>query len=48
MFRNNHKPLTNYGMINLKNKLKIKNFKEVFIRDTLSNKTNKIKCGIVN
>lgn len=42
------KALSNYDIINLVNKLKIENFRGVFMRDTLPNKINELECGIVN
>jgi hypothetical protein len=45
MFIENLKPLTNYDIINLANELKISNFREVFMRDTLGSKMNKVECG---
>ena len=42
------KPLTNYDITNLANELKIKDFRGVFMRDTLPSKSNKVKCGVVN
>lgn len=40
------KPLTNYDILNLASE--IKNFRGVFMRDTLPKKTNKSECSIVN
>ena len=48
IFSKNLKPLTNYDIENLVKKLKIKNFRGVFMRDTLPNNINDIECGIVN
>ena len=42
------KPLMNYDITNLANKLKIKNFKGVFMRDTLPDKINDKEYGIAN
>ena len=48
MFIKTLKPLTNYDITNLANELKIKNFRGVFMRDTLPSKTNELECGVVN
>jgi hypothetical protein len=44
MFPEDHKPLTNHDIIEKVKELKIKNFREVFMRDTLPNKINNIEC----
>ena len=43
-----NEPLTNYDITKLARELKIKNFRGVFMRDTLPDKVNKVECGIVN
>ena len=48
MFIQTLKPLTNYDITKLANELKIKNFRGVFMRDTLPDKINEIECGVVN
>ena len=48
MFIKTLKPLTNYNIKNITKELKITNFRGVFMRDTLSNKINDKKCGVVN
>ena len=48
MFINNLKPLTNYDIINLADEIKIKDFRGVFMGDTLPRKINNIECGILN
>ena len=48
MFIDNLKPLTNYDIIKIVNELKISNFREVFMRDTLPNKINELECRILN
>ena len=48
MFKKNLEPLTNYDLIKLSKKLKIKNFRGIFMRDNLPPKINMIECGIVN
>ena len=49
-FRRNSKPLTNYEITHLAKELKIKNFRGVFMRDTLPGKVSPwaVECGIVN
>ena len=42
------KPLTNFDLINLIKKLKIKHFRGIFSRDTLPNQINEPEIGIVN
>lgn len=42
------KPLSNYDLIKLINGLNINYFREVFLKDTLPDKINKIEQGIVN
>ena len=48
MFIETLKPLTNYDITNLAKELKIKNFRGVFMRDTLPDKVNDQECGVVN
>ena len=48
MFVDNLKALTNYDIIKIVDELKIKDFRGVFMRDTLPNKINKVECGILN
>ena len=48
MFIKTLKPLTNYQITKLAKELNIKNFRGVFMRDTLPDKINKVECGIVN
>ena len=43
-----NKPLTNFQLIDAVKKLKIKNFRGVFMRDELPKKPRKKECGIVN
>ena len=43
-----NKPLTNYEIIKLAKELKIKNFRGVFMRDTLPDNLDDEECGIVN
>ena len=43
-----NKPLTNYDIVKIVKELKIKNFREVFMRDTLPSRVDVIECGIVN
>lgn len=43
-----NKPLTNYEITHLAKELKIKNFRGVFMRDTLPGKVNNEECGVVN
>jgi hypothetical protein len=42
------KPLSNFELLDAVNKLKIKNFRGIFMRDELSQKPNKKECGILN
>ena len=42
-----NKPLTNFQLIEAAKKLKIKNFRGVFVRDELPKKPRKKECGIV-
>ena len=42
------KPLSNFEVFNPAKKLKISNFRGVFLRDTLPKKSNKTECGILN
>lgn len=42
------RPLTNYDLINYIKKLKIHNFRGVFMRDDLPRKIHRNECGIVN
>jgi hypothetical protein len=48
MLNGNLRPLTNYEIINLVKELKIKNFRGIFMRDTLPTKINELESGIVN
>ena len=49
MFIKTLTPLTNYDNTNTLSKwIKIKNFRGVFMRDTLPSKINKVECGILN
>jgi hypothetical protein len=48
MFIKRLKSLTNYDIKNLANELKIKNFRGVFMRETLQSKINNKECGAVN
>ena len=44
-----NEPLSNIQLINAAKKLKIKNFKEVFVRDKLPRKQSRnAECGILN
>ena len=43
----NH-PLTNIELVDAAKKLKIPNFKGVFLRDTLPERPRKTECGIIN
>ena len=43
-----NKPLNNFELEDAAKKLKIPNFKGVFLLDTLPKKPNKKECGIVN
>ena len=42
------KPLTNFEILSVVNKLGIPNFRSVFLRDVLQNKSLKKECGILN
>ena len=49
MFIDNLTALTNYEIVKMVKELKIKNFRGVFMRDTLPKQiSNKIECGIIN
>ena len=48
MFIRTLEPLTNYEITKLAKELKIKNFRGVFMRDTLPGKVNDVECGVVN
>lgn len=48
MFKKDLKPLTNHELEEKVKELKIKNFRGVFMRDTLPNKINVNEVGIVN
>ena len=41
-------PLTNFDLLEAAKKLKIKNFRGVFVRDQLPKKANIHECGIIN
>jgi len=41
-------PLSKYDIIKLAKDLKIKHFRDVFMKDALPQKSNKIECGIIN
>ncbi|DAC81569.1 TPA_asm: adenain [Hydra adintovirus] len=41
-------PLTNFQLIKAAKKLKIKNFRGVFVRDELPKNTQNKECGILN
>lgn len=43
-----HEPLSNFQLIDAAKKLKIRNFKGVFVRDELPMRANRIECGILN
>jgi len=43
-----NKPLSNFELEDVVKKLKIKNFRGVFLRDTLPAKPRKNECGIMN
>ncbi len=43
-----NKPLSNFDLQEAVNKLKIPQFKGVFVRDNLPKKANKQECGILN
>ena len=43
-----NEPLTNFQLIEAAKKLKLKQFRGVFVRDELPKKTQKEECGIVN
>ena len=47
-FDKNLKPLTNYDLIELVELLKIRNFRGIFMRDTLPSKIKEKEVGIVN
>jgi hypothetical protein len=49
-FRKNDEitPLSNHDIEKIAKQLKIKNFRGVFMRDTLPDKVNEKECGIVN
>ena len=42
------KPLTNFEILNVVNKLGIPNFRGVFLQDVLPKKSLKKECGILN
>ena len=42
------KPLSNFELLDAVNKLKIKNFRGVFMRDELPKKVKTKECGILN
>jgi len=42
------KPLSNFELLDAVKKLKIKNFRGIFMRDELPQKPNKKECGILN
>jgi hypothetical protein len=41
-------PLSNFQLLDAEKKLKIKNFRGVFVRDELPKKPRKVECGILN
>ena len=43
-----NKPLSNFELMDAVDKLKIQNFRGVFLRDTLPGKSKKKECGILN
>ena len=43
-----NKPLSNYDIIESVKQLKIKNFRDVYLRDQLPSKPRKNECGIIN
>ena len=43
-----NKPLSNFEVIDVAKKLKIRNFRGVFLRDELPKKPRKNECGIMN
>lgn len=43
-----NKPLSNFELINAAQKLKLPNFRGVFLRDVLPEKLWKKECGILN
>ena len=43
-----NKPLSNIELLEASKRLNIKNFKGVFLRDTLPKNTVKLECGILN
>jgi hypothetical protein len=48
MFIDNLTALTNHDIIKIADELKIKDFRGVFMRDTLPSKINNVECGILN
>jgi hypothetical protein len=48
MFIDNLTALTNHDIVRIVKELKIKDFRGVFMRDTLPSKVNTIECGILN
>ena len=47
-FRRHSKPLKSYDITNLAKELKIKDFRGVFMRDTLPRRINNKECGVLN
>jgi hypothetical protein len=47
-FNENLNPLSNVELKKLAKKLEIKNFRGIFMRDTLPKKVKKEECGIIN
>jgi len=43
-----NKPLSNFEILNAVKKIDLKNFRDVFLRDTLPKKPKRHKCGIMN
>ena len=43
-----NKPLSNIELIDAARKIRIPNFRGVFLRDTLPSRPRKIECGILN
>jgi hypothetical protein len=41
-------PLSNFQLLDAEKKMKIKNFRGVFVRDELPKKPRKVECGILN
>ena len=41
-------PLSNIQLLDAEKKLKIKNFRGVFVRDELPKRSRKVECGILN